>query len=86
MQATLPENKSAVAESPASAPTLAAPRNGAQALLQTLVECGVDTLFGYPGGAALPLYDALFAEPRLRHILVRNEQADFMAGAYCFQI
>ncbi|RYF31990.1 MAG: biosynthetic-type acetolactate synthase large subunit [Comamonadaceae bacterium] len=50
-------------------------RNGAQALLQTLVECGVDTLFGYPGGAALPLYDALYGEPRLRHILVRHEQA-----------
>ncbi|MDA7417515.1 biosynthetic-type acetolactate synthase large subunit [Xenophilus arseniciresistens] len=67
--------------SPASAQPLApqplpsAPRNGAQALLDTLVECGVDTLFGYPGGAALPLYDALHGEPRLRHILVRHEQA-----------
>ncbi|WP_225784603.1 biosynthetic-type acetolactate synthase large subunit [Xenophilus sp. Marseille-Q4582] len=56
----------------AAAPTV---RNGAQALLDTLVECGVDTLFGYPGGAALPLYDALHGEPRLRHILVRHEQA-----------
>ncbi|MCE9661016.1 MAG: biosynthetic-type acetolactate synthase large subunit [Burkholderiales bacterium] len=55
--------------------SLARPRNGAQALLETLVECGVDTLFGYPGGAALPLYDALFDEPRLRHVLVRHEQA-----------
>ncbi len=51
------------------------PRNGAEALLDTLVACGVDTLFGYPGGAALPLYDALHGEPRLRHILVRHEQA-----------
>ena len=51
------------------------PRNGAEALLETLIECGVDTLFGYPGGAALPLYDALFKEPRLRHVLVRHEQA-----------
>jgi len=50
-------------------------RNGAEALLDTLVECGVDTLFGYPGGAALPLYDALHGEPRLRHVLVRHEQA-----------
>lgn len=50
-------------------------RNGAQALLDTLVACGVDTVFGYPGGAALPLYDALFSQPRLRHILVRHEQA-----------
>ena len=53
----------------------AAPRNGAQALLDALIEGGVDTLFGYPGGAALPLYDALHGEPRLRHILVRHEQA-----------
>jgi acetolactate synthase-1/2/3 large subunit len=51
------------------------PRNGAEALLDTLVSCGVDTLFGYPGGAALPLYDALHGEPRLRHVLVRHEQA-----------
>ncbi|MDM0050534.1 biosynthetic-type acetolactate synthase large subunit [Variovorax sp. J22R115] len=59
-----------------STPLSAGPvRNGAQALLETLVECGVDTLFGYPGGAALPLYDALHGEPRLRHILVRHEQA-----------
>ena len=33
--------------------------------------CGIDTIFGYPGGAALPLYDALYSEPRLRHVLVR---------------
>src|SRR5438105_9746048 len=50
-------------------------RNGAEALLQALVELGVDTIFGYPGGAALPLYDALHGEPRLRHVLVRHEQA-----------
>ncbi|MEO8543483.1 MAG: biosynthetic-type acetolactate synthase large subunit [Burkholderiaceae bacterium] len=50
-------------------------RNGAVALLETLVECGVDTIFGYPGGAALPLYDALYGESRLRHVLVRHEQA-----------
>jgi len=59
------------------APSPAAPsvRNGAQALLDALVAGGVDTLFGYPGGAALPLYDALHGEPRLRHVLVRHEQA-----------
>ena len=57
---------------PAAPPTV---RTGAQALLETLVECGVDTIFGYPGGAALPLYDALYSEPRLRHVLVRHEQA-----------
>ncbi|MEO8629957.1 MAG: thiamine pyrophosphate-binding protein, partial [Betaproteobacteria bacterium] len=49
--------------------------SGAQALIETLVELGVDTIFGYPGGAVLPLYDALYSEHRLRHILVRHEQA-----------
>ena len=63
------------AETPRPARPIGTPRNGAQALLETLVECGVDTIFGYPGGAALPLYDALHGEPRLRHILVRHEQA-----------
>ncbi|WP_442594628.1 biosynthetic-type acetolactate synthase large subunit [Parapusillimonas sp. JC17] len=49
-------------------------RNGAQALLETLIAHGVDTIFGYPGGAVLPLYDALYSEPRIRHVLVRHEQ------------
>jgi acetolactate synthase-1/2/3 large subunit len=51
------------------------PTTGAMVLIQTLLALGVDTVFGYPGGAVLPLYDALHAEPRLRHILVRHEQA-----------
>ena len=49
--------------------------NGAELLLDTLLACGVDTIFGYPGGAALPLYDALYQRPALRHVLVRHEQA-----------
>ncbi len=56
---------------PASAP---AP-SGAAVLIETLLDLGVDTVFGYPGGAVLPLYDALHAQPRLRHVLVRHEQA-----------
>ncbi|TXG00873.1 biosynthetic-type acetolactate synthase large subunit [Massilia arenae] len=48
---------------------------GAGLLLDTLVACGVDTVFGYPGGAVLPLYDALAQDGRLRHVLVRHEQA-----------
>ena len=48
---------------------------GASLLIDTLLALGVDTVFGYPGGAVLPLYDALHAQPRLRHILVRHEQA-----------
>jgi len=57
------------------ADVLATTRTGAQCLLDALVECGVDTIFGYPGGAVLPLYDALYADRRLRHVLVRHEQA-----------
>ena len=49
-------------------------RNGAQTLLEALIANGVDTIFGYPGGAVLPLYDALYSEPRIRHVLVRHEQ------------
>jgi acetolactate synthase-1/2/3 large subunit len=56
-------------------PRHALQRNGAEALLDTLVACGVDTIFGYPGGAALPLYDALHGQPAIRHVLVRHEQA-----------
>lgn len=48
---------------------------GAQILCRTLVEEGVEVLFGYPGGAIMPFYHALPEYPRLRHILVRHEQA-----------
>jgi len=50
-------------------------RNGAQALLDALVDAGVEVIFGYPGGAVLPIYDALHGEERLQHVLVRHEQA-----------
>ena len=49
--------------------------NGAEIVIDTLLALGVDTVFGYPGGAVLPLYDALHSRPALRHILVRHEQA-----------
>ena len=48
---------------------------GAQVVIQALVDQGVEVIFGYPGGAVLPLYDALFQQDRIRHILVRHEQA-----------
>jgi acetolactate synthase-1/2/3 large subunit len=47
---------------------------GAEIVVRALLDQGVTELFGYPGGAVLPIYDALHAEPRLRHILVRHEQ------------
>ncbi|OUJ15775.1 acetolactate synthase [Acetobacter orientalis] len=48
---------------------------GAEVLMRALVEQGVEVIFGYPGGAVLPIYDALFRQKEIRHILVRHEQA-----------
>ena len=48
---------------------------GAEVVCQSLIREGVEVLFGHPGGAILPFYDALWAYPQLRHILVRHEQA-----------
>ncbi len=48
-------------------------RNGASILVESLVKQGVEFVFGYPGGAVLPIYDALFGDARIRHILVRHE-------------
>ena len=62
---------------------MAAEMGGAEILVRTLVDLGVEVVFGYPGGAVLPIYDALFRHnqeagddgARIRHILVRHEQA-----------
>ena len=48
-------------------------RSGANILVESLVRQGVEFVFGYPGGAVLPIYDALFGDARIRHILVRHE-------------
>ena len=48
--------------------------NGAEIVIQSLVDEGVEHIFGYPGGAVLHLYDALFKQEALKHILVRHEQ------------
>ncbi len=48
---------------------------GAEIVIQTLIEEKVDVIFGYPGGAVLPIYDELFKQKKIRHILVRHEQA-----------
>jgi acetolactate synthase-1/2/3 large subunit len=48
--------------------------SGAEMVIKALVDQGVDVVFGYPGGAVLPIYDALFKQNHLRHILVRHEQ------------
>src|SRR5229473_8351476 len=48
---------------------------GADLLVKALIDEEVEVVFGYPGGAVLPIYDSLFKQNRLRHILVRHEQA-----------
>ena len=48
-------------------------RSGAEILVESLIARGVECVFGYPGGAVLPIYDALFGDERIRHILVGHE-------------
>ena len=47
---------------------------GAEIVIRCLKDQGVDTIFGYPGGAVLPIYDALFKQNSITHVLVRHEQ------------
>ncbi len=57
-----------------STETAAREMTGAKMVVQALKDQGVDTVFGYPGGAVLPIYDELFQQNDIRHILVRHEQ------------
>ncbi|MFW2853189.1 acetolactate synthase 3 large subunit [Sphingomonas sp. TX0543] len=50
-------------------------KSGADILVEALCDLGVEVIFGYPGGAVLPIYDAIFRAKRIRHVLVRHEQA-----------
>src|ERR671928_1939449 len=47
---------------------------GAEIVIQALLDQGVEHIFGYPGGAVLPIYDTMFQQDKLKHILVRHEQ------------
>ncbi|WP_194094767.1 acetolactate synthase 3 large subunit [Marivivens aquimaris] len=53
---------------------------GAKMVVQALKDQGVDTVFGYPGGAVLPIYDEIFQQNDIRHVLVRHEQAAIHAA------
>lgn len=65
----------------ASVKEKAATRTGADLLVEALVEAGVDTLFGYPGGAVLPIYDAIYrSEGSFDHVLPRHEQGAIHAA------
>ena len=56
---------------------------GAKMVVQALIDQGVDTVFGYPGGAVLPIYDEIFQQNNIKHVLVRHEQgAVHMAEGY----
>jgi len=50
-------------------------RTGAEIVIEALIREGVDTVFGYPGGAVIPIYDALYDAPQIRHFTTRHEQA-----------
>jgi acetolactate synthase-1/2/3 large subunit len=59
------------------------PRTGAEAVVRRLRDHGVSHVFGYPGGQLTPIYDALYREGSIRHVLARDEQAAaFMADGY----
>ena len=64
----------AISKEAARPQTRPALKSGADLLLDALEEQGVEVIFGYPGGAVLPIYDALFRRDTIRHILVRHEQ------------
>ncbi|MEO6357340.1 MAG: biosynthetic-type acetolactate synthase large subunit [Ferruginibacter sp.] len=80
IEKTAPAGKVSVAEAlPLKAETVSI--NGSQAVLEAFVAEGVDTIFGYPGGAIMPIYDALYDyHDKLKHILVRHEQGGIHAG------
>ncbi len=60
-------------QEPAAANAPPRKQSGASILVQGLIDQGVEFVFGYPGGAVLPIYDELFGDERIRHILVRHE-------------
>lgn len=65
----------------ATEPTAKIVMKGSEALLEGLIAEGVDTIFGYPGGAIMPIYDALYDyQDKLKHILVRHEQGGIHAA------
>ncbi|MEV0674372.1 acetolactate synthase large subunit [Mycobacterium sp. NPDC050441] len=82
---TAPASGAGNAKSDSGQPNRVAPQQltGAQAVVRSLEELGVDVVFGIPGGAVLPVYDPLFDSQKLRHVLVRHEQgAGHAASGY----
>jgi len=67
------KSDSIIAKIKPSKKTKAQEMSGAEMVIQALIEQGVDTIFGYPGGAVLPIYDVLFQQDKIKHVLVRQE-------------
>jgi len=77
---TLETNKESIIET-AEETAVSTQLSGSQAVLEALLAENIDTVFGYPGGAIMPIYDALYDyNDRLRHILVRHEQGGIHAA------
>ena len=71
----MPKTAPATEDAGTSAAATTTMMPGAELLLKALEDEGVEVVFGYPGGAVLPIYDALFKNNKIKHILVRHEQA-----------
>ena len=71
----MPKSAPATEDAGTSAAATTTMMPGAELLLKALEDEGVEVVFGYPGGAVLPIYDALFKNNKIKHILVRHEQA-----------
>src|ERR1700753_2915364 len=75
------KSKPKAANAKSTAPVAARELSGSAAVLEAFLEEGVDTIFGYPGGAIMPIYDALYDyQDKLKHILVRHEQGGIHAA------
>ena len=57
--------------------------NGAQIIIKSLVDQGVEVVFGYPGGAVLPIYDELFKQNKIRHVLFATNRGCPCGGGLC---
>jgi acetolactate synthase-1/2/3 large subunit len=81
LEITKPKEAEVKVESPNNSPLGDGGITGSQAVLEAFIAEGVDTIFGYPGGAIMPIYDALYDyHDQLKHILVRHEQGAIHAG------
>src|SRR5262249_61583778 len=68
------DSRSPLRLNPSGAGVMAKDMSGAEMVIHALTDQGVQHVFGYPGGAVLPIYDAIFGQEKVKHVLVRHEQ------------